>query len=182
MVALGVAIATFPGCGSSSRSVLDEGVHFGALRSFHRIGPAEAVRSVQNGHRMWLAALHTAAARNPTHRFSSPPLGVLMRRLAKAAQRYDFRVVSVRMRRPDQLAPDLVVESDRYVALAKALPRILDAVDPPPASNDRAYEGIFLEAVDEHGIPFVEVADSLRSQAMGRQWARADRLYPYAHG
>jgi hypothetical protein len=41
-----VVVAAFAsGCGGH-RSVLDEGVHLGALGHFHRIGPAEAIKDV----------------------------------------------------------------------------------------------------------------------------------------
>jgi phage terminase large subunit-like protein len=126
--------------------------------------------------------LRTAAIRNPHRRFPSPPRHVLVARLDRAASLFGFHVETVTLRRPLQLAPLIVIESRHYLALAHALPRILDRIDPPPRSNNRVYEGIFIEAVDEHHVPFVIAFDSLRGQIAGGQWARSKPLFPYAHG
>lgn len=170
------------GCGASSRSVLDQGVSFGLQRKPHRIGPAEALADVRGAHREWLGMLHAAAIRNPKRHFRSPARRVLVSRLDRASSTFGFRVESVTIRRPHQLAPEIVIESRDYLRLAHALPQILDRIDPPPRSNDRVYEGVFLEAVDERHVPFVLVFDSLRGQVAGGQWARSDALFPYAHG
>ena len=105
-----------------------------------------------------------------------------MRRLSTQAAHRRFTIESVTWRRPRQDAPDVVIESNNYTAVAHALPQIVDAIDPPPHSNRKAYEGIFVEAVDSLGVPYVAISDSLRHTLSGSQWARADDLYPYAHG
>jgi hypothetical protein len=126
--------------------------------------------------------LRTAALRNPRRRFPSPARRVLLARLDRAAAQFGFRVETVTLRRPLHLAPQIVIESRHYLALGHALPQILYWIDPPPRSNNRAYEGIFIEAVDERHVPFVIVFDSLRGQVAGGQWARSEPLFPYAHG
>ena len=172
------------GCGSSSRSVLDQGVALGLGRKLHRIGPAEASADARSSQVEWIGMLRAAASRNPRRRFPSPPRRLLVARLDRAAALFGFRVETVTLRRPLQLAPQIV--SRHYLALAHALPQILDRIDPPPRSNNRAYEGIFIEAVDERHVPFVIVFDSLRGQIAGGQaggqWARSEPLFPYAHG
>jgi hypothetical protein len=88
------------------------------------------------------------------------------------------------MRHPRQLAPEVVVESTDFVHAAKHLGAVIDAIDPahPPHSNARVYEAIFVELVDERGIPYALAFDSLRGHIEGGQWARAEALYPFAHG
>jgi hypothetical protein len=179
LVALAALVS---GCGASSRAVLDEGVSFGPHGKLHRIGPSEALADARAAHAKWLEMLQAAAQGNSKRRFQSPSGGLLAQRLDRAASAFGFQVESVTLRRPQQLAPDIVIESDDYLALVRSLPQILDRIDPPPRSNNRVYEGIFLEAVDEQHAPFVLVFDSLRGQVAGGQWARADALFPYEHG
>src|SRR5207244_1192566 len=138
----------------------------------HRISAREALADARSSKSEWIGMLRTAALSNPRRRFASPPRHVLLARLDRAAAQFGFRVETVTLRRPRQLAPQIVIESRHYLALANTLPQILDRIDPPPRSNNRAYEGIFIEAVDEQQIPFVIAFDSLRGQVAGGQWAR----------
>jgi hypothetical protein len=123
------------------------------------------------------------AIRDAARRFPSPPRATFERRLAAVSQRDAFRVESVTWRpQGAQDVPDVVIESPRLLQTAHDLPAVLDAVDPPPRSNSRAYEAIFVEAVDAQHVPFVAIFDALRDHVMGGQWARGDALYPFAHG
>jgi len=86
---------------------------------------------------------------------------VLRARLAAFARRYDFEITSTQLRRPRQLAPNIVVRTTRYVELARATRLILKQLDPKARTNDDPtgwrYEGFFFEADDEQGAPFLAV-------------------------
>jgi len=169
------------GCGSTG-SLLDQGVSLGIGRKPHPVSSEEAIRDARASLAHWQKLLRQAAIRNPRRRFPSPPRARLLTRLDHAAARYDFHIEAVTLRRPDQLAPQILLESNHYLTLAHALPPILDRIDPPPRSNRRAYEGIYIEAVDQQQTPYVIVFDSLRGQIASGQWARSDALFPYDHG
>jgi len=107
--------------------------------------------------------------------------------LRRAAQRYDFDVVSVQLLRPRQLAPKVVVRTKHYLALAHATAAILRRIDPrTPAVDDREgwkYEGFYFEARDERDVPFLIAYNFWRGpSAGGGQWARSEPLYPFVHG
>ena len=91
----------------------------------------------------------------------------------------------MRFLHPRQLAPFVVIETRQYVALADAVPAIeksLFTVKRAGARRD-PFEGTFLEAVDERGVPFLATFGAERGRSpMGGQWARANALYPYVHG
>lgn len=173
------------GCGGSggAASILDQGLCSQLGTHCMRVTPAEAVRDVRSARLEWLGEVRANAIRDSTRHFPNLPRTVFAQRLERQAERHDFAVESITWRHAGaQDVPDVVVESSRYAALARALPAVLDAVDPPPRSNSRAYEAIFIEAVDPHHVPFVAVFDSLRDHVMGGQWARSEALFPYAHG
>jgi hypothetical protein len=132
--------------------------------------------------RDWRNELARAARKRPRRRFASPPLPVLRARLADAARRYGFTVDRIELRRPVQLAPQITIRGAPRAKLARSLGSILDVIDPPAHSNDRAYEGILLEAVDAGGVPFAIAWNSLRWHVAGGQWAAAPNLYPFPHG
>jgi len=176
-----LAFLALAGCGGRSRSVLESGVSFDAGH-VHRIGRAEAIRDARSAHEEWLGMLRARARAAPLRAFPSPPRTVLMARLESLATKLHFRIRSVTMQRPLQLAPDVVIASDDYVRLARDVPQIVDTIDPPPRTNDRVYEGIFLECVDSSGVPFALTFSAVRTHVVGGQWARADVLFPYAHG
>jgi hypothetical protein len=163
-------VALVAGCGGH-RTVLDEGVT-----------PANARRDVASVRRQWLAEVRADALRYPHVQFHNLDRGEFVARLDVQARRHDFRISRITWHRVYLDAPDVTVVSTHYLQLAKDLPQVLDAIDPPPRSDHRAFEAIFLEAVDGHGVPFVAIYDSLRGHIMGGQWARSERLFPYAHG
>jgi hypothetical protein len=105
--------------------------------------------------------------------------------LPALARRYDFEVTSMQLRRPRQLAPSIVVRTRRYVELARATRVILKQLDPKARTNDDRtgwrYEGFFFEGDDEHGVPFLAAFNFWRGPGGGGQWARSERLYPFAH-
>jgi hypothetical protein len=146
------------------------------------VSAANARRDVAAARREWLGEVRANARRHPRVRFHNLDHADFVARLDLQARRHDFRITRITWRRGDLDVPDVTIVSTHYVQLAHDLPHVLDAVDPPPRSNHRAFEGIFLEAVDGRGVPFVAIYDSLRGHIMGGQWARSKRLFPYAHG
>ena len=184
--ALLACVALAAGCGSHG-SVLDAGVTFGHVATAHKIGPAEAKRDVRAARAEWLREIAKRAREDPRTRFPNLAPFLFRQRLAEAARRYGFQVVSVRFLRPRQLAPEVVVRTKRYLELARGMLSIDRALNPrSPARDDRrgwGYEGFFFEAQDEHGVPFLAVFDFMRGSGPGGgQWARSDPLFPFAHG
>jgi len=180
------AAALCAGCGSH-RSVLEAGVALRPGDQPHVVGLSEAVADARSALRMWHRELATRAREDPRTRFPNLAPVLLRARLAAASRRYGFDVVSVRLNRPRQLAPEIVVRTSHYVDLARATPTILRALDPRlPARDDRQgweYEGFYFEAVDEHDVPFLVVFNFMRGRGPGGgQWARSDPLFPFAHG
>ena len=170
LAAFAIGLATFAaGCG---------GHHAGRAWA---TTPQQALHNVRSARHEWLGEVRTNARKDPTRRFPAPPPQVLRRRLAAAAAQHGLRIASVTWRRGIQRIPDVVLESNDYTQAAHALPHILDAIDPPPRSNDRVYEAIFIEVVDAEHVPYVAIFDALRDHVLGGQWARAEDLYPYAH-
>lgn len=129
----------------------------------------------------WIRDMNEAAREYPGIRFRSPGREILLTRLEREARAHDFEVVSVRMLRPRQLAPAVVVRSTHYVALAHATGAILEKLE-PDGKYDRDYEGFYFEAQDERGIPFFSAFNVMRGRIEGGQWARSEPLYPFEHG
>jgi hypothetical protein len=100
-------------------------------------------------------------------RFPNPSKGAFRKRVALVGRRYGFRVLSLRLIRPLQLAPLLIVETSRdRASFVKDVPTILSLLDP---SNRTAvtFEGFFFAAEDAHG-PFVETSGGRAWPTMGR--------------
>jgi hypothetical protein len=185
-VAAVVFIAALAGCGSSGRAVLEEGIHSGASSGVVHIDDATARRDAALGLRRWEADLRRRSRLAPRERFANPAVRTLRDRVAAAARRHDFTVVRIKLLRPRQLAPLIVVRTTHYVHLAHATRDILRELDPRSTSGHLhrwGFEGIFFEALDERGVPFLTTFTTLRGPGPGGgQWARSDALYPFAHG
>lgn len=167
--------------------MLDEGVGIGPQATRHKVGAAEAVKAGQVSRAQWRQEIARRAREDPATRFPNLAPFLLRQRLAEAARRYDFEVVSVRLLRPRQLAPEIVVRTKRYLRLARATPAILRALDPRlPARDDRRgweYEAFYFEARDEHDVPFLLAFNFMRGEGGGGgEWARSERLFPFPHG
>jgi hypothetical protein len=181
-----VAAALCAGCGSH-RSVLEAGVSFRPGEKPREVAPAQAAAAARSALSAWHRELATRAREDPRTRFPNLAPALLRAHLAEASRRYGFDVVRVRLNRPRQLAPEVVVRTSRYLELARATPTILRALDPRlPASDDRQgweYEGFYFEARDEHDVPFLVTFDFMRGGSPGGgQWARSNALFPFAHG
>ena len=166
---------------AGDRSVLTQGTRFGATQVVHRVTDAEAVRTARSGRGQWIRDLRRAGRKYPGMRFRSPSRKILLSRLAQEAKAHGFDVVSVRMLRPRQLAPLVVLRTTHYVELARATGSILRKLD-PEVRYDPDYEGFYFEAQDERGVPFFSTSNIRRGQIEGSEWARSEPLYPFPHG
>ncbi len=136
--------------------------------------------------RIWRQALRAGARQDLRTRFPSPPVGLLARRLRHASKRLGFSVGHLRVLRPRQLAPLIVVRTRHKLALARQVPALVRAIDPyrKLAGRDaEAYEGLYLEADDPAGVPFLIVWNAWRGRSpVGGQWAQRESFFPYGHG
>ncbi|HTE83950.1 MAG TPA: hypothetical protein VK821_04395 [Dehalococcoidia bacterium] len=144
--------------------------------------------AVTQARKEWLSALQTAAKTGDrAARFPSPSRRVLMQRLRQAQGRYGFEIVTVRMLHPLQSAPVIVIRSDKKVAMAHATLAIIKLFDPRHVTNTNpsgfAYEGYFLSAEDQHGVPYLATFHHSRCcPPGGGEWAASENLYPFPHG
>jgi hypothetical protein len=114
-------------------------------------------------------------------RFPNPPPQAFRKRVELVGRRYGFRVQSLRLIRPLQLAPLLIVKTSRdRTSFVKDLPAILSLLN-PNTRNAATFEGFFFEAEDSHG-PFVETSSGVRGQGWGGQWSWNPSVYPFSHG
>lgn len=118
-------------------------------------------------------------------RFPNPSASAFRKRVTLVGRRYGFRVVSLRLLRPRQLAPLLVVETNRdRKSFVADVPRIMGLLDPTATAGHETaitFEGFLLEVRDAHG-PFVRVENVYRGEVEGGQWSWNPCVYPYAHG
>jgi hypothetical protein len=117
-------------------------------------------------------------------RFPNPSPREFRDRVALVGKRYGFRTTSIRFLRPRELAPIVVVETDRdrkeFVGDVAA---IVELLDPRLSSGNQSaltFEGFFFEARDTDG-PFVRVENAYRGEIMGGQWSSDPDSYPYPH-
>jgi hypothetical protein len=118
-------------------------------------------------------------------RFPNPSPQKFRARVRDVGKRYGFEPVSIRFLRPRQLAPIVVVETDRdrraFIAEVAQIMALLN-----PRSSNRiqtavTFEGFFFEARDSNG-PFVRLTSSFRGEVAGGQWSAIPDAYPYPHG
>ena len=120
-----------------------------------------------------------AARKNPEQRFDSPSRADLLAQLRHDAAEHHFHIVSLHMLHPDQLAPMVIVSTTRYESLARVTSDILKGLN---GRQFGRYEGFYLEARDERGVPFFTTYALRRDRVEGGEWARSDDLYPFEHG
>jgi hypothetical protein len=119
-------------------------------------------------------------------RFPNPSPQAFRARVAAVGKRYGFRALSIRLLRPRELAPIVLVRTDRdRKAFIHDVPAIMNLLDPRSLSKRGvalSFEGFFFEAQDGKG-PFVRVDDVYRGEVMGGQWSGVPGdVYPYPHG
>jgi hypothetical protein len=117
-------------------------------------------------------------------RFPNPSPAAFRRRVALVGRRFGFTVVSLRLLRPRQIAPLLIVKTDRSrKAFVADIPRIVDLLNPHNYSRSRnhaadTFEAFFFAAEDAKG-PFVFTQGAQRAESEGGEWAANRCLYPY---
>lgn len=115
-------------------------------------------------------------------RFPNPSPAAFRKRVALVGRRFDFHVVSLRLRRPEQIAPLLVVRTNRNrTAFVKDVGKIMDLLAPSSTAGHgsaETFEAFFFAAEDAHG-PFMWTQYVSRGEAEGGEWAANQCLYPY---
>jgi hypothetical protein len=169
-----------PSCargGKGVPKVLDEGVSFGVTRRVQRFSDAESRRRTEAALQAWRKAIRTRADRWPQYRWNNRRPAAFQRSLERIAQRYGLSSVEPLVwRKPRQLAPELVFRTTHYVAAGRAIFRIVGRLM-------TGYEGYYVEADDERGIPFIYVMRYRRGPSGGGSyWARSDAVAPFLHG
>jgi hypothetical protein len=117
-------------------------------------------------------------------RFPNPSPAVFRRRAVLVGRRYGFTVQELRLLRPRQLAPLLIVRTDRdrnaFVRDVPAIMKLLDPTSNGPGKTAITFEGFFFDAEDARG-PFVRVDNHYRGETEGGQWSWSRCVYPYVH-
>jgi hypothetical protein len=117
-------------------------------------------------------------------RFPNPTAQAFRRRVQLVGKRYGFRVASLRLLRPRQLAPLVVVQTDRnrkaFVADVPAILALLDPTTSGPGATALSFEGFFFEARDAKG-PFVRTENVYRGEVEGGEWSWSRCVYPFQH-
>jgi hypothetical protein len=190
LVVLATACSSHSETISHRRAVLYQGVglrHPGTTTvASRRLSDAATRQGGARIRKQWEREIRSRALAAPRQHFANLSPNTLRRRLAAAANDHDFQVVTVKLLRPKQLAPEIAVRTTHYVALAHALPSILRSLDPHRGRLDNrgwSYEGFYFEAQDERGVPFLAVYNFWRGEHKGGgQWARSEPLFPFQHG
>jgi hypothetical protein len=117
-------------------------------------------------------------------RFPSPSPATFRNRVRLVGRRYGFHVRELRLLRARQVAPLLVVQTDRdrkeFVHDVPAIMGLLDPTSTGPGRTAVTFEGFFLEARDDHGA-FVRVENVYRGETEGGEWSWNRCIYPYPH-
>lgn len=117
-------------------------------------------------------------------RFPNPSARTFRRRVQLVGRRYGFTVRQLLLLHPRQLAPLLVVRTQRnrtaFVHDISKIMRLLDPISTGRGPTAVTFEGFFLEAADAHGS-FVRVENVYRGQNEGGEWSWSRCVYPYVH-
>jgi hypothetical protein len=107
-------------------------------------------------------------------RFPNPSPREFRTRVDLIGRRYGFRVVSLRLLRPRQIAPLLVVRTSRDRRdFVRDVWAIMALLNPGGAAGSETFEGLFFEALDARG-PFVRTYRLARGQTGGDWWSAVD--------
>jgi hypothetical protein len=140
----------------------------------------EAVRGERSARGRWLRSLRAAARSGSDWVFPNPSRSTLQRRLERQARAHHFRVVSLEMQHPRQLAPVIVVRTAHPLSLAHATLSVLQGLDPNWGRGEPSelYEGLYFAAVDSSGVPLFSASEVVRGGYEGQSWARSKALDP----
>jgi hypothetical protein len=192
---IGLAAATLAaavvvaGCGNSHSISNPRAILYAGVTGDVSSGPAQVVADARAGRAgrtvlaSWLSDLASGKL-GPTSRLSPYEF---RSRLERAATRYGFTVKRVRfVKTRGQIAPFVVVVTDHYLAFARVTPAIVRSLDPLTDKRNyatgevfKSFPGLFLEAQDERGVPFLMTKSAPSGWG---QWARSWQLFPYSHG
>lgn len=115
-------------------------------------------------------------------RFPNPSPKAFHRRVNAVGKRYGFRLASLRLLRPRQLAPMLVVETSRdRKKFVRDVPAIMSLLDPSSGGRGQTaitFEGFFFEARDDRGA-FFRFMNAYRGVIMGGEWSWDRCVYAY---
>jgi hypothetical protein len=117
-------------------------------------------------------------------RFPNPSSAAFRKRVARIGRGFGFTVVSLRLLRPRQIAPLLIVRTNRSrKAFVADIPKIEELLNPRTYSRSLqqsadTFEAFFFAAEDAKG-PFVFTQGASRSESEGGEWAANGCLYPY---
>ena len=115
-------------------------------------------------------------------RFPNPPAAAFRKRVALVGRRYGFQVASLRLLRPEQIAPLLIVRTSRNPkAFIHDIPTIMDLLNPTTTTKHESaqtFEAFFFAAEDAHG-PFVDTEGISRGESEGGEWVWNHCDYPY---
>lgn len=115
-------------------------------------------------------------------RFPNPSPAAFRKRVALVGRRYGFRVVSLTLLKPEQIAPVVVVRtSEPRKVFAKDVGKIVPLLDPTNEAKHQGaqtFEAFFFAAEDSHG-PFLWTESISRGELEGGEWAANQCLYPY---
>jgi hypothetical protein len=106
-------------------------------------------------------------------RFPNPSTQEFRVLLDAVGRRYGFRVVSLRLLRPRQVAPLVVVRTSRgRKDFLRDAFDIMEWLNPTGAAGSVTFEGIYFEALDEQG-PFLRTYTLRRGQTRSDMWSAA---------
>lgn len=115
-------------------------------------------------------------------RFPNPPPAAFRRRVALVGRRYGFQIASLRLLRPEQIAPLLLVRTSRdRKAFIHDMPAIMNLLNPTTTTKHESaqtFEAFFFAAEDAHG-PFVDTQAISRGESEGGEWVWNHCDYPY---
>jgi hypothetical protein len=114
-------------------------------------------------------------------RFPNPSAAAFRKRVALVGKRYGFTVASVRLLRPRQMAPLLIVTTERpRKAFVRDIPQIMELLNPHSFAGHRnamTFEGFFIAAEDAKG-PFTFSSYVIRNDESSSGWAASRCLWP----
>jgi hypothetical protein len=140
---------------------------------------------------LWRSDLRRGAVADPSEPFADPSRAWLIARIEKTARRANFELVKVEMLHPLQGAPLIVTQwpagTDASPLAPQSAVHVLESFIPtstsPPGGKAPVYEGSFVEALTDRGIPFWAGSVSSRGLPRGRSWAADKALFASAsHG
>jgi hypothetical protein len=114
-------------------------------------------------------------------RFPNPTPAAFRKRVARVGKRFGFTVASLRLLRPRQIAPLLIVKTQRpRKAFVRDIGQIMELLNPHSFAGHRnalTFEGFFIGAEDAKG-PFTFSSSTIRNDESSSGWATSRCLWP----